>query len=127
MGIILMYDITNLVTFNHITKWIESIENMAPPDTCTVLVGNKCDKYLCRAVDEERGKKLAENFGLDFFEASCKSNINVDQVFQHIATKIKDIKDKRAKRFQRTASNVSLTHWSMESGSHETKVFKCSC
>lgn len=49
-----MYDITNLKSFENITKWREGfIEHAAPQDVNTfpfVLIGNKLDKENDRAV-----------------------------------------------------------------------------
>jgi Ras-related protein Rab-8A len=36
----------------------------------------------------EQGKKLAEEYGIKFFETSAKEKINVDEAFRTIATDI---------------------------------------
>ena len=46
-----------------------------------VLVGNKCDMDEGkRAVPYSKGQALADEFGIQFFETSAKSNVNVDEV-----------------------------------------------
>jgi hypothetical protein len=46
-----------------------------------ILVGNKVDMAPeKRAVSYARGKALAEEYGIQFFEASAKSAANVDEV-----------------------------------------------
>ena len=46
-----------------------------------VLVGNKCDMdETKRAVPYSKGQALADEFGIQFFETSAKSNVNVDEV-----------------------------------------------
>lgn len=42
-----------------------------------ILVGNKCDMEDERVISFERGKQLAEQLGVEFFETSAKENINV--------------------------------------------------
>ena len=42
-----------------------------------ILVGNKCDMEEERVVSADRGKQLADQLGLHFFETSAKENINV--------------------------------------------------
>lgn len=42
-----------------------------------ILVGNKCDMEDERVISFERGKQLAEQLGIEFFETSAKENINV--------------------------------------------------
>lgn len=45
-----------------------------------ILVGNKCDMSDRRAVSYARGKALADEYKLQFFETSAKTNTNVDEV-----------------------------------------------
>lgn len=42
-----------------------------------ILVGNKCDMEEERVVSTERGRQLAEQLGVEFYETSAKENINV--------------------------------------------------
>jgi len=49
-----------------------------------VLVANKCDKPD-KMIESERGRQLAEQHGLSFFETSAKTGHNVAEVFHHIA------------------------------------------
>lgn len=42
-----------------------------------ILVGNKCDMEEERVISFERGKQLADQLGVEFFETSAKENVNV--------------------------------------------------
>lgn len=54
-----------------------------PLITLQVLVGNKSDMDESkRAVAYSRGQALADEFKMQFFETSAKSNTNVEEVFQ---------------------------------------------
>ena len=55
-----------------------------------ILVGNKCNMEEDRVVSYERGKQLAGQLGLEFFETSIKDNVNVEQVFERMADIICD-------------------------------------
>ncbi len=83
-GILLFYSITDRESFEHITNWVDIIR-----DTCDslpiILIGNKKDDENSRIVSEDEGKKLANNFNLEFLEASGKENINVKESFEKIA------------------------------------------
>lgn len=46
-----------------------------------ILVGNKCDMEEERVVSQERGRQLAEQLGVEFYETSAKENINVKVFF----------------------------------------------
>ena len=86
-GIILTYDVTDDNSFKNIRNWIKQIETNAQTNVCKVLVGNKCDKPD-RKVSYEEGKKLADDYGMDFFETSAKSNTNVNETFNTLTQQI---------------------------------------
>ncbi|KAI6183809.1 Ras-related protein Rab-3 [Aphelenchoides bicaudatus] len=77
MGFILMYDITNEDSFNSVQDWCTQIKTYSWENAQVVLVGNKCDMDEERVVSYERGRQLADQLGLEFFEASAKENINL--------------------------------------------------
>ncbi|KAG0729259.1 Ras-related protein Rab-3 [Chionoecetes opilio] len=55
-----------------------------------ILVGNKCDMEDERVISFERGKQLADELGLEFYETSAKENINVKAVFERLVDIICD-------------------------------------
>jgi len=92
MGIILVYDCTEEKSFSNISNWMKQIEQHASKDVAKVLVGNKSDKED-KVIDTETGKQLADEYGLDFFETSAKTGLNIAELFDSIARTI--IKDKK--------------------------------
>ena len=90
-GIILLYDVTNLQSFENIKSWINQIREEASPNVVIYLVGSKIDLEEERKVTKKDGEKLAEEFGLPFLEASGKSGINVNEVLDDIAERIDDV------------------------------------
>jgi len=84
MGFILMYDITNEESFNAVQDWCTQIKMYSWDNAQVVLVGNKCDLEQDRAVTQERGQRLADQLGLEFFETSAKENVNVKAVFERL-------------------------------------------
>ena len=91
-GILLMYDITNIETFNAIKGWIKSIKEIKPNDFPIILIGNKCDLESERKIPKEEGEKEARNNGFPFFETSCKENVNIDETINAIVSMITDEK-----------------------------------
>jgi len=89
MGIILTYSVVEPDTFRNIENWMKQIQQQASENVCKILVGNKCD-IDNRAVDIEEGRKLADKYGIPFFETSAKSGINVEETFMTIARDIKN-------------------------------------
>ncbi|KAF2905522.1 hypothetical protein ILUMI_00655 [Ignelater luminosus] len=104
MGILLMYDVTNLESYNHITYWLKNIEENASSDVVTVLAGNKCEAPE-RCVDLASGKKIAETFDLPFIEVSCKDNVNVEESFLMLARRIREETEKKGDAYQESGKD----------------------
>lgn len=48
----MVYDVTNMESFNHVNDWLTEVNKFAPEDTCKLLVGNKSDKVWCHVTDD---------------------------------------------------------------------------
>ncbi|XP_054597536.1 ras-related protein Rab-15 isoform X3 [Nothobranchius furzeri] len=78
-GIVFVYDITSNLSFQHIVKWASDVDEFAPDDVQTVLVGNKADNEFRRQVTKDQGYKLAEHYGMEFFETSASTSSNINE------------------------------------------------
>ena len=85
---ILVYDISNRESFEHIVNWIEDCIAQSPKTVFMVLVGNKSDLNDKRKVSFEEGKQMAETHKMMFFETSAKTGENVDRIFEESASEI---------------------------------------
>ncbi|XP_062424241.1 ras-related protein Rab-10-like [Rhea pennata] len=92
-GFVLVYDITNLDSFQGITSWMKDIHEKAGDDVDIILLGNKCDKETERVVPKHKGEKLAWEYGIPFFETSAKDNVNIEDAF---STLTKEILEKKS-------------------------------
>ena len=80
-GIMLVYDITDLESFQNLNSWLIEIEKNASKNVYKILVGNKCDLESERKVTIEQGKDFATQYGMKFFETSAKESTNVADAF----------------------------------------------
>ena len=89
-GIIIVFDVTQRTTFDHVGYWLKSIQENSN-QTNIVLFGNKTDKEksLWKVTDEEM-KINAEKYKLKYFETSAKTQKNLNEGFSFIVNKAFD-------------------------------------
>ena len=89
MGILLVYDVTDEVSFENVQNWMRQIRQNATENVTIFLLANKCDVNPSeRKVSTEQGKAEADKYGVKFFETSAKLNTNISEAFSSIATDI---------------------------------------
>jgi len=89
-GALLVYDVTRRDTFNHLARWLEEARQNGNPNMTIILIGNKCDMDMRRAVSTEEGEQFARENGLIFLETSAKTAHNVVEAFANTAKVIYD-------------------------------------
>ena len=87
-GIIIMYDITDILSFDSIREIIESINEEKGKDFPMILIGNKIDLEIERLIKKEEAEELAEKYGMEFFEISNKEGIKIEKAGLSIVKKI---------------------------------------
>ena len=80
-AIIVLYDITDESSFEHIKNWMIDIDKFGKQGVLKVLIGNKIDLEDERKITKEEGESMANKYGIKFFEVSAKDNINIDELF----------------------------------------------
>lgn len=88
-GIIVVYDVTDQVSFNNVKQWLQEIDRYACENVNKILCGNKCDLTTKKVVDTQTAKEFADSLGISFMESSAKNSINVEQVFTTMAEEIR--------------------------------------
>ena len=81
---LIVYDITDVNSFNSVNQWIKDCNNFAQKGTHLVLVGNKIDLENQRKISTEDGKNLAIEYNMDFYESSAKTGENISNIFEGI-------------------------------------------
>nr|AAT27446.1 Ras [Paracoccidioides brasiliensis] len=120
-GFVLVYSITSRSSFTRIQKFHHQIQlvkesassgsptgvsyltsPMNPPTpgmkVPVMLVGNKSDKAIERAVSSQEGSALAKELGCDFVEASAKNCINVEKAFYDVVRLLRQQRQQQGTR-----------------------------
>ena len=88
VGALLVYDVTDRASFNHVPMWLKEVEENAEKDCLIMLVGNKMDLHEQRTVFVRDGRSFARKNGLAFIETSALDATGVDTAFQRILQEI---------------------------------------
>ncbi|MBQ5154065.1 GTP-binding protein, partial [Macrococcus caseolyticus] len=89
-GIIVVYDVTDMDSFNNVKQWFQEIDRYATEGVTKLLVGNKSDLTAKKVVEYNTAKEFADSMGIQFIEASAKDSTNVEQAFLAMARQIKE-------------------------------------
>ncbi|XP_020796182.1 ras-related protein Rab-39A-like [Boleophthalmus pectinirostris] len=87
VGGLLVFDITDRVTFEHIKEWHADLCE-AESKVVLILVGQKCDEEELRGVSREEAERLAEELDMPYVETSAKTGQNVSEVFENLIQRI---------------------------------------
>ena len=90
MGVLLVYDVTDKQSFNHIRNWIRDLQQHGTENVKKILIGNKADEDIARVITKEQGEALANEFHIKYFETSAKTKLNVKNAFMSLVTEIKE-------------------------------------
>lgn len=89
---LLVYDITNHASFEHIPLWMmEAKRHIEPHRPVFALTGTKLDLVSSgaqREVSRDEAKGFAEQNDLIFVETSSRTGINVEEVFNMVTQEV---------------------------------------
>ncbi|XP_061636652.1 RAB6B, member RAS oncogene family a isoform X3 [Phyllopteryx taeniolatus] len=88
---VVVYDITNVNSFQQTSKWIDDVRTERGSDVIIMLVGNKTDLADKRQISIEEGEQRAKELGVMFIETSAKTGHNVKQLFRRVASSLPGI------------------------------------
>ena len=80
MGCIILFDLTNRESFDHVPKWLEEVKKESG-NIPILLVGNKSDLINERAVSLDEAKQLSKDLNMFYIESSAKNGKGVGDVF----------------------------------------------
>ncbi|XP_059486056.1 ras-related protein Rab-39B [Neocloeon triangulifer] len=96
VGALLVYDVCNRASFEHIPAWMmEARRHIEPHQPTFLLVGCKVDLVRSdggqqRQVPFEEAKSFAKDQGIPFIETSARNGLNVERAFEIITQEVYD-------------------------------------
>ena len=84
----IVYDITNLKSFESVTNWIEQIKENASENVKSILIGNKSDLEVKRKIKTEEGKNLAKKNNINFYETSAQNGSNIEKAISDLVKEV---------------------------------------
>ena len=74
----LCYDITRRETFEHLSTWLQEIQNAASTDALVYLIGNRVDEEVKREVPSSEAEDFCKQNKIEtFYETSALTGYNV--------------------------------------------------
>ncbi|XP_069333655.1 ras-related protein Rab-42 [Eulemur rufifrons] len=111
VGVLLVFDVTNRKSFEHIQDWHQEVMATQGPDKAIfLLVGHKSDLQTTRCVSAQEAEELATSLGMAFMETSAKSNSNVDLAFDTLANAIQQALHQGDIKLEEHWGGVRLIH-----------------
>ena len=90
-GVLIVYDVTNEETFEHLKYWIPSVKkHIDIKQIPAIILGNKIDETK-REVTKEKATNYAKEEGIKYFETSAKDGTNVEESINYLVKKVMKI------------------------------------
>lgn len=91
-GALLVYDITDVKSFERVKHWVTELRRMASPSIQLVICGNKADLERSRKVDNAAAAAYAKEMGASHFLTSAKMGDGLKEAFADLTKRIAAIK-----------------------------------
>eukprot|EP01156_Anaeramoeba_ignava_P021386 Anaeramoba_ignava/c18909_g2_i1.p1 GENE.c18909_g2_i1~~c18909_g2_i1.p1 ORF type:complete len:227 (+),score=68.94 c18909_g2_i1:65-682(+) len=87
-GAILVYDITDLKSFERVQHWVKELLSILQKKPVIVIAGNKYDYANKQAVSSEQALQYAESVGANHYYTSAKTGKGITEIFTDLATQM---------------------------------------
>ena len=124
MGALLVYDVTNQITFNNIERWYNEIKDFSSKDIQIIMIGNKTDLKDKIVISTEMSQNKAADLEIPVVETSALNASNVKEAFHLLIKEIyKDLL--RKKDFNKDNSEINNNAYNIIDTNLEPKKKGC--
>ncbi|XP_002716123.2 ras-related protein Rab-42 [Oryctolagus cuniculus] len=111
VGVLLVFDVTNRKSFEHIRDWHQDVMATQGPDKAIfLLIGHKSDLQSARCVSTQEAQELAASLGVAFMETSARNCCNVELAFDTLADAIQQALQQGDIKLQEDWGGIRLIH-----------------
>ena len=119
--VILVYDITKQFSFDELQKYWINVVKQNTQDIILGIAANKSDLYEDEKVDEEKGRKFAQEHNGFFYSTSAKNYIVTQQLFINLA-------ENYIEKFYKNEKNkFGLSYYKIKNNNNPTQKKKNCC
>ena len=100
MAILIVYDITDKVTWRRAKEWMEYVRDEAKGYDKVLVIGNKKDLGDKREVSYEEANNECMMYGYNYIETSAKTGTNVDTLQKWLDSHTENKVENKIKEFK---------------------------
>ena len=105
-AVIIVYDVTNINSFNNVKKWVELVKSVETNKVNLVLLANKIDKKEKRVVNVDMGIRYALKNNMMYLDVSAK--IGKTMNFLSMLTEVLMEKCCIETKFNKSSENIKI-------------------
>uniref|UniRef100_A0A158R667 Small monomeric GTPase n=1 Tax=Syphacia muris TaxID=451379 RepID=A0A158R667_9BILA len=110
-GVFVLYDITNVISFNCLKTIIDDLAKLVAPDCDLILIGTKCDLKQLRQVSYQQAETFTYKLGLSLFET--RTGLNCAAALREMVNKVFE---------KRAEADTYISHPVEENHAYRTSV-----
>jgi len=125
-GALIVYDIANRDTYDHLINWLADTRTLAKADTSIIAVGNKIDLKDKRQVTFLEASRCAQENDILFLESSALTGEGIEEVFAKVARMILNKIEEGLIDPSAMLSSINIPKQEINDSTTEQKT-SCSC
>eukprot|EP01017_Pseudomicrothorax_dubius_P025963 TRINITY_DN2858_c0_g1_i5.p1 TRINITY_DN2858_c0_g1~~TRINITY_DN2858_c0_g1_i5.p1 ORF type:complete len:126 (+),score=26.76 TRINITY_DN2858_c0_g1_i5:265-642(+) len=93
---IIVYDITNRISYDVLRKWLKELKENAPQDIVLAIVGNKVDLITQEQVHSTEASQIAKEYNALSIRTSAKEAKGIDELFTSISERLEERDERKS-------------------------------